>query len=388
MRLRHSMENQSEDLENAKATIRELERMVAEKTEDAMAQWEEEKEELMADIEDLNHQLEEARESLANLEKEKNLIEDFKQKLEQADEEREKSEKTIIDTYERKLSLLTLDKDVTIDKLRKELVTAKEGSSLDVEELQSEIEMYKAKLEEIGEQATAEIQARDSRIFALENTLDASKQLVSNMRTEMDHLQGSMQNAVAGRKEEFEDMQQELVDLTATTARQERELGSLRMKLEEKHLAHEAEVAKLHETINRLESEKASFEGHRNAQDLQMDLRVREVKEKLEKLKWRNSSLQEENESLRQRLAKLETHSKADFVEREKYDKLQADFVGQKKEIEQLQFELEEARSVVVTPAPTLPVASSPDKKAKNSGNRRMGFLGRRRGAGDEPATN
>ena len=86
----------------------------------------------------------------------------------------------------------------------------------------------------------------------------------------MDHLQGSMVNAAAGRKEEIEDMQQELVDLTATTARQERELGALRMKLEEKHLAHEAEVCKLHEQISKLEVEKAQYEGHRNAHDLQM----------------------------------------------------------------------------------------------------------------------
>ena len=375
VRLRRSMESQSEDLDKAKETVRQLERMVAEKNEDAMGQWEEEKEELMAEIENVTQQLEEAREALADLEKEKNLINDFKQKLEHADEEREKTEKLITDTYERKISLLTLDKDVTIDKLRKELVAAKEGSSASVEELQSQIEMYRAKLDEIGEQATAEIEQRDSRIFTLENTLDASKQLVSNMRTEMDHLQGSMVNAVAGRKEEIEDMQQELVDLTATTARQERELGALRMKLEEKHLAHETEVTKLHETIAKLENEKANFEGHRNAHDLQMDLRVREVKEKLEKLKWRNTSLQEENESLRQRLAKLESHSKADYVERERYEKLQQEFSNQKDEVKRLQTHLEEARSVIVTAPPTLPPGSV--EKSKGKGARR-GFLGRR----------
>lgn len=382
-RLRHTMEIQSEDLENAKQTIRELERMLAEKTEDAMTQWEEEKDELVADIEDLTHQLEEARESLANLEKEKNLIDDFKLKLEQADEAREKSEKFIVDNYDRKISLLTLDKDATIDKLRKELVAAKEGSNADVGQFEAEIEMYQARLEELKQQATAEIEQRDSRIFALENTLDASKQLVSNMRTEMDHLQGSMVNAAAGRKEEIEDLQQELVDLTATTARQERELGALRMKLEEKHLAHEAEVAKLHETITKLEGEKASYEGHRNAHDLQMDLRVREVKERLEKLKWRNTSLQDENESLRQRLAKVEAHTKADYVEREKYEMLQSDMNKQKQEIINLQSQLEDARAVVVTPAPTLPPGST-EKKSKSA--KRMGFLGRRKASADEPA--
>lgn len=376
MRLRRNMESQSQDLENAKQTVRELERMVAEKNEDAMAQWDEEKEELMADMEDLTHKLNEAQEALSNLREEKELIDDFKQKLELADEEREKSEKSIIDTFERKLSLLTLDKDVTIDKLRKELVTAKEGSSADAEELLSEIEAYKVKLEEIKEQATAEIQQRDTRIFALENTLEASKQLVGNMRTEMDHLQGSMVNAAAGRKEEIEDMQQELVDLTATTARQEREMSALRMKLEEKHLAHEAEVTKLQENITKLEGEKAAFEGHRNAHDLQMDLRVREVKERLEKLKWRNQSLQEENESLRQRLAKLESLSKADFVEREKYEKLHSQYSESKKQLKKLEADLEEARAVVVTPPPTISPTAG-EKKSK-SGSRRMGFLGRK----------
>jgi chromosome segregation ATPase len=379
-RLRSTVTNQASDLDRAKRTIRELEKLVAEKKEDAMAHWEDEKEELMADIEDLSRQLETARQELADVEKERNLIEDFKFKLEQADEEREKSEQNIIDTFERKISLLTLDKDVTIDKLRKELVAAKEGSSANVEELQAEIEDYRMKLDELGERATSEIEQRDSRIFALENTLDASKQLVSNMRTEMDHLQGSMEHAVADRKEEIEDMQQELVDLTAMTARQERELGAMRMKLEEKHLAHEAEVSTLQETISRLEGEKASFVSHRNAHDMQMDLRVREVKEKLEKLKWRNQSLQDENESLRLRVAKLEAHSKADFVDRAKYEKLQSDLSEMKNEVQNLQMQLEDARAVVVTPAPTLPPGSAERKK----GSKRMGFLGRRRGAGEE----
>ena len=380
IRLRRNLASQSEDLDNARQTIRELERMVAENNENAMGRWEEEKEELLADIEELTRQLEAARGELASLENEKSLIEDFKFKLEQADEEREKSEKTIIDTFERKISLLTLDKDVTIDKLRKELVAAKEGSSANVDELQAEIEMYRSKLEELGEEATAEIEQRDARIFALENTLDASKQLVSNMRTEMDHLQGSMEHAVADRKEEIEDMQQELVDLTATTARQERELGAMRMKLEEKHLAHEAEISKLQDVITRLEGEKANLLGHRNAHDMQMDLRIREVKEKLEKMKWRNQSLQDENESLRQRVAKLESHSKTDFVEREKYEKVYSDLSEKKKELQSLHLELEEARAVVVTPAPTLPPGSADKKKS----SKRMGFLGRRRGAVDE----
>lgn len=219
--------------------------------------------------------------------------------LERADEAWEESEKTIIDTYERKISLLTLDKDVTIDKLRNELVDEKESNADETLQLTDKLKEYQVEISELREATAEEVEKREARIFALEHTLEAQEQLVGNMKTEMDHLQGSMESSAARRKQEVEEMQQELLTMTSQTTKQEREIEYLQLELEAKVETYEAESAKLQEKIAKLE---ANSDHHRTVADLQMKLRVKEVKDRLEKLKWWNTSLKEENENLRERV--------------------------------------------------------------------------------------
>jgi DNA repair exonuclease SbcCD ATPase subunit len=227
-----------------------------------------------------------------------------------------------------------------------------------------------------------------------------------------------MVNAAAGRREEIEDMQQELVDLTATAARQERDLTAARMQLEEKHLAYQAEVAKLRETIEMLESQ-APEVSLRNANDLKMELRVREVKDRLEKLKFRNMSLQEENTNLRERLHQVETSvaeaatrgqhqqttasssavppdpfafaihqqdEREKNEEQERIAELEKRTNLQVAKIADLEKKLQAARSIVVTPAPPLPpmaTTTTSDKKSRRSSASplRIGFLRRKSSA-------
>jgi hypothetical protein len=78
-------------------------------------------------------------------------------------------------------------------------------------------------------------------------------------------------------------MQQELLTLTAAAGKQEPEITSLKLELEAKDhgvpIGH-CEVAVLEKTPSELS----------NAEDLRMELRVKEVKDRLEKLKWRSTS--------------------------------------------------------------------------------------------------
>jgi chromosome segregation ATPase len=416
-----NLASQSAAIDTARNTIRDLERMLAQKTSEEACALEEEKEELLAEIETLTTEVENLKHQNTIMEEERALIEVFKEKLVQADVEREESEKTIVDTFERKISLLTLDKDVTIDKIRKELIEEKEENAEEREHMSHQIEEFETEIRDLKEEMSAQLDQREQTIHALEHTLHAQEQLVGNMRSEMDHLQGSMVSTASGRRQEIEDMQQELVDLTSRTAAQEREITSLRMQLEEKNLEHQTEVAKLTETISSLESNE-DVASHRTAAELQMDIRVREVKERLEKLRWRNETLQEENVTLRQRLEKAEDAlvspnteeaalrlrlEKAEFAVNSSMTsdaeaaELRDALLEEKMRVKQLETELRisvhankysvkttspssktssSSKKPPVAPVPASPSRRSDSAKRSVSGsspNRRLGFLGR-----------
>ena len=222
--------------------------------------------------------------------------------------------------------------------------------------------------------------------------MGAQEQLVGNMKTEMDHLQGSMEGSAARRREEIDEMQQELLNVTAASAKQEREIQSLKLELESNDMKHKAEVEKLQQTITSLE--KAPTD-HRTAADLQMELRVKEVKDRLEKLKWRNTSLREENENLRERLELAESMAK-DSVDHERMRDVEVELSKQLKKVKALETELKtlkdpsEGDSRPSTPKapPILPLpeekattASSParvERKAPAASPRRLKLFGRK----------
>ena len=387
-RLKSSLDHQTSAVDSARGTIRELEKLVAQNASNEASAFEEDKEELLTEIERLTEELESTKKTLDEFESERGLVDDFKKKLEEADEAREASEKSIVDTYERKLSLLTLDKDVTIDKLRKDLSNEKEASSLVQKELAEKAEQYDAQLEELREELSAELQQRETRIFALEQTLSAQDQLVGNMKTEMDQLQGSMVHSTVGRREEIDELQQELSGLNETIAKQEREIKALQMSLDEKKLAHEAEVEKLKETISHLESE-LTPDAHRTAADLQMELRMQEVKDRLDKLRFTNTNLQEENSNLRKRMNQLQSEDAYVQLKEQtsRVKEVELELSVAKKEAARLR-EVEKkylahkekvaAKAAAQTPVVATSSSKEDKNKARSATPRRRGFLGLR----------
>lgn len=356
--LRHDLSNQAADVDSAKTTIRELEGMLAEKSAEEAAAFEEEKEELLAEIESLTHQLDEVQRKIETLETDAGIIDEFKEKLERADDAREASEKNIIDTFERRLSLLTLDKDVTIDNLRNELIVEKETNAEELEEVTNQLKVYQVEISELREVMEEEVEMRETRIFELGRTLKAQEQLVANMKTEMDHLQGSMEGSAARRKEENDEMQQELLTMTAAAAKQEREIQSLKLEIDACTSRHQAVIAKLEEKIAAMEN---IPQEHRNANDLQMELRVKEVKDRLEKLKWRNTSLKEENLNLRERLEQAEALAKENADDRSK--DLEEQLLKQITKVKRLESELKSTKEPpvsVLSQSPPHPVAPLP----------------------------
>jgi chromosome segregation ATPase len=266
---------QTDALDTAKTTILELEREVAEKDSSAATSFNEEKEEIMDEVESLSRKLEEAHAEVKTLSE-------------------------MVDNYEIKLKLIANDKDTTIDNLNRVLVSQKEDQSGEIEYLKRQLEVSEAEMKQLNEEVTNEISERDERIFELQQSLSAHIDLVGQMKTEMDHLQGSMESSAVGRRKEFDDMQQELSDLTSTVTQQERQIKTLQGKLEDRQIAHQSDLDKLKKEIENLENINEQLGAkHRTALDLQMESRLNEVKDRLEKLRWRNIILQEENSRLR-----------------------------------------------------------------------------------------
>lgn len=255
---------------------------------------ESEEKKLICEVEDLQTQL------LA-LESDRSNINAIKAKLKSADEEKEIVESRIVETYERKLSLLTLEKDNCIDRLRKELVDAKAENSENNDSLQKELVVLEQENNDVRHELEAKLHLKNTKIHALEQTLEAQEQLVDNMRSEMDQLQSTMERTSLSRRAEIEEMQQEMIDTSSRAQKQEREITSLKMALEECRLEHQTEVMKLKEEMESLASPI-----HIPENKTLSDTRLDDVKERLENLKWRNTSLQEENLKLRNRLERVE----------------------------------------------------------------------------------
>jgi chromosome segregation ATPase len=384
--LQNTLEHQTHELDKAKESIYEMEGMLADRQSHKAARLDEDKEDLINEVELLTTQLDEALLELKSLEEHRTIVNDFKSKLEESDVAHDESEKNIVDTYERRLKQLTLDKDVTIDSLRKELTTKKADYAQELKSLKSDLDQCQNELKNAREQMDAEIQSRDGKIIALQHTLNAQEDLVDSMKREMDHLQKNMDSISTSRRGEFEEMRQELTDITSIVAQQNNQIKSLQGTLQDKKVEYEIEMDKLKAEILSLENERdQNGPQHRDAFDLQMEIRLREVKERLEQLQFRNQALIGENTKLREKLAEAEVMQPGRSSDREKIAKLQQELGVQTAKVTTLEAQLsdmkiEQSIEVSVSPKSVSPKSVmdvKPPLPAQAATPKRLGFLGR-----------
>lgn len=127
----------------------------------------------------------------------------------------------------------------------------------------------------------------------------------------MDQLQNGMEKISVQRRAEIEEMQQELMDYTSKAARLEREVSSLSMTLNEKKHKHKAELDALKQKIAALESE-SPFAREIRHKETDHDTEKMQLEEKIQHMKWLNSTLKDENEKLQEKLEKATSPTKKD----------------------------------------------------------------------------
>ena len=95
-------------------------------------------------------------------------------------------------------------------------------------------------------------------------------------------------------------MQQEVMQVEAKAMKQEREIVTLKMQLQERKLEHKADIAKLKDALSKAMDQDSPLK--KTISDLKNNDRMLEVRERLEQLKAKNTALQEENLKLGGRL--------------------------------------------------------------------------------------
>lgn len=282
---------------------------------------------LVKEVAALKGKLDELEEDMVGI----NLL---KTRLHDAEDGRETAERNIMDSYERKITLMKLNKDVTIDNLRKELLEAKTQNSEIEEDMIKHIKNLEMENKDLKDELDAKLQLKNSKINALEQTLGAQEQLVENMRQEMDHLQGSMERSTIGRRAEIEEMQQEVIDSTGKAQKLEREITSLKMTLEQKELEHESQMNKLEERFVAMQESPLVTSMNKETTE-----RIADLKEKFENLKWRNTSLQEENKGLRTKLERAQDTTATMKNDKYRASALESENESLMKRVEELEVE-------------------------------------------------
>jgi chromosome segregation ATPase len=306
------------------------------------------KEEMTKACEGLTEKIENMQTELDLVRKEQHDVEGLRSEVELAKTELKSVEKSIAEAYEREMSALAMDRDVTIDGLRKDLAEARGRSSDDITEMVSHLKALEGENIGLREQFEVELQAKNQQIYALEHTLHAQEQIVEDMRAEMDQLQSGMEHATEKRRGEVEDLQQEVMQVQSRAKKQEREIVALKMQLEESKLEHTAEAVRLKDVITKMDSESPLA---KTVAGLQNDDRMLEVRERLEQLKMRNTSMQEENLKLGGRLERAIIEIKSFELEKQHAEEMEKENGSLRRQVKELESILTRGRRPPASPA-------------------------------------
>jgi chromosome segregation ATPase len=232
------------------------------------------------------------------------------------------NEITRVESFERR----TKEKENIIQTLKRDLETSKNKPSQDLQELTEQLQELESENSGLQEQFGVELSAKNQQIYALEQTLHAQEQLLFNMRQEMDQLQNGMEFATEKRRNDSDDLQQEVLYMESKAMRQEREIGNLKMHLEETKLQHRAEISKFKDQILREQQEPS--QNDRNEDEM--------FQERLERLKQRNVTLQENNMRLGGRLERATTEIQSLNTERQLTSELEFENKNLRQQVQEL----------------------------------------------------
>lgn len=225
----------------------------------------------------------------------------LKKQVDEAEKARTDFEKTMISTYERKLNLMQMNKDLTIDGLRKDLAQSKETLKEIESDLLDKIRSLESDKHELESELKAKMQHKNSKIQFLEQTLSAHEQVVRHMQDEMDQLQSGMEDVSVNRRAEQEELQEELMTVQSKATKYQREIAALKMTIDDMQIQHNNEIERLHHDMEEMQLDNDENPTIRQLAEKEKMV-VNQLSKQVENLKEKVRSLQEENFDLRDKM--------------------------------------------------------------------------------------
>jgi len=290
---------------------------------------------LAGKVSQLSLETQELNEKLCNQSDVNRALVSLKDKLAEA----KKLEADKITSYERQISALTMNKDVTIDTLRKDLAASRHRSAEEIARLTNESSRLQSLNNDLESRCNQDsIRIKDQHIYALERTLFAQEKEVDSLQVELGQVKLSMRNVSEQRRKDLEELQTELMESKLNAMKQDRTCATLNAKLDECKIEYEDKIGNLTRDVKRLKKSSPILSAVKDLKESNMML---EAKEWLEQLKVVNIELKEDNIKLSTRLerALIKIHSikteNAITVEMEK------DCVNLRKQLNELESLLE-----------------------------------------------
>jgi chromosome segregation ATPase len=291
---------------------------------------------LQSELSDALEQLEDLNEDCSSLqtelEEEKRVSAEYLERMESMKFEVASASKTnALAGKEQKM----YDKEIT--KLKVELTkTQVSKGELEMEYMHRVKEM-ETEIEAVEIEASEEIDELKSLLMGMQQSLSSKEEHIHRLETEKKQLCNNMSMASRAKHGDFDELQAELLDTTAKSTSQAREIQALKMKIEEldgikmgKAERLQGRVDELEELIEDLKTAKASStrediervrrENHQLKESIrQVKMERRSLQERVESLvseksssksvqilRDRNASLKEEVEKMTRRLKKME----------------------------------------------------------------------------------
>mmetsp|Transcript_17173 Transcript_17173/g.26791 ORF Transcript_17173/g.26791 Transcript_17173/m.26791 type:complete len:1218 (+) Transcript_17173:172-3825(+) len=182
-------------------------------------------------------------------------VSQLRQRLQESEAARTQFEKTALDIYDRKIKQQHLDAQVHMNSLRKKLKEANDAKGKNEVALMNQITKLEKEKTSVKSELESKLRGRDNTILKLEHDLAQQQQVVKDLKGEMHHLRLSMSGVSEARKGEVEDLHEELMTAAKKLAKQEKELNSIKMSMDDTKMRHRHELKVLIDRINELEGE-------------------------------------------------------------------------------------------------------------------------------------
>jgi chromosome segregation ATPase len=260
---------------------------------------------LAGKIDQLSLEIQELNQKLPNQLYNNEVLVSLKGKLEEA----KKLETDTTTSYERKIYALAMNKDSTIDTLRKDLAASRHRNADEVARLTNELSEVQNLNTDLWSRCDEDaIRMKDQRIDVLKHTLFAQEKIIDSLRAELGQVQLGMRNVSERRRKDLEELQTELMQSKLNATKHDRACAALNVKLDECKSEYEEEIVHLSREIEKLRKD---LPLSRTMKDLQETYWMLEAKERLEHLKVMNIELKEDNIKLSAKLerALIKIHS-------------------------------------------------------------------------------